>query len=169
MRFTVFGLILMIVIAFFSQSQAQNMNRRGTVMISTNPLKWIYCIPNFEIEYYFASSVSVQLCSEYLLSDWVVKRDKHPDFVSRVGVRYHLCSDKDFGDKHDPYLGTYFGNSWSKSFPEKEGFNLGLEGGYKYQLTSLIYLNTKVLLTYNVKEAKILPGFECLFGYILKK
>jgi len=142
------------------------MNQKGTFLISTNPLKWIYGIPNFEVEYYLSSSISVEFCSESVLSNWVIKSEDHPDFVSRIGFRYHILHAKESGGKNDPYVGLFGGNSWSKDFPQHTTMNFGADFGYKYQFNDFVFINAKVLVTYKLNDSKVLPGLECLLGYV---
>jgi len=162
-------LFISMILLFCSQSIAQLMNQPGTILISTNPLKLIYGLVNIEIEYTIAPSTSVKLSSEYLLSDCFIKKEKHPVFVTSIGMRYHFLHNKEYGDNNDVYLGFNSGYSWSKNFPEQTSFLVGLDAGYKYQFNSYIFMNMKGLLTYPVKYPKILPGLECLFGYALTK
>jgi len=146
-------------------NNAQVLNKPGTILISTNPLKLIYGLVNIEIEYYISSSYSVQVSSEYLISSWVLKREKHPDFVVRTGIRYHSYNNKPYGDKNDPYLGVFGGYFWSKNFPERHtSYNFGAELGYKYQFNKPAFVNIKGFITYPLKNPRLIPGFECLLG-----
>lgn len=147
-------------------SNAQNMNQKGTFLVSTNILKLVYGVPNVEFEYFFLNSVSAQLCSEYVLGHWVIKSKDHPDWVSRFGVRYHFLHAKESGTKNDPYFGIFGGYSWSKDFPTHKTPNLGIDLGYKYQFNDYIFINAKGLLTYKLNDSKVLPGIECLLGYV---
>ena len=47
-------------------------------------------------------------------------------------------------------------------------FNLGAEVGYKYKFGVPVCINSKMLITSPIPEPRIIPGFECLFGYVLK-
>jgi hypothetical protein len=153
-------------VVLFNSVIAQNMNQKGTFLISTNVLKLAYGVPNFELEYYFSPSVSAELCSEYVLGHWVIKSKDHPDLVSRFGFRYHPFHSKDIGGKNDTYVGIFGGNSWSKDFSTHTTLNLGADIGYKYQFNSYIFINAKGLVTYKLIDSKVLPGLECLLGYV---
>lgn len=145
---------------------SQLLNEKGTLLISTNPLKLIYGIINLEIEYYFSPSVSVQMGSEYVIGHYIIKREKHPDFAFRGGPRYHTFHNKEFGDNIDLYLGGFAGYTWSKDFEENKGLNFGSEVGMKFKFECPIYINTKAFITAPVNNFRMLPGFECLFGYV---
>lgn len=162
-------LFILLILLFYNHSSAQFMNQPGTILISTNPLKLIYGLVNIEIEYMIAPSASVKINSEYLLSEWVIKKEKHPVSVTNIGVRYHFLQNKKVGNNNDLYIGLNSGYSWSKNYSEHTSFLLGLDAGYKYQFNSELFINAKGLLTYPVKNHKILPGFECLFGYTFLK
>lgn len=161
-KLTLFGLLFLII----TSSSAQVLNQKGTFLVSTNILKLAYGVPNIEIEYYISPSISAQLCSEYVFGHWVIKSEDHPDWVSRLGFRYHLLNNMDIGGKNDPYLGVFVGDSWSKDFPIHTTLNLGADFGYKYQFNNYLFINAKGLVTYKLNDSKILPGLECLLGYI---
>jgi hypothetical protein len=160
-----FIFVLLFISIIFS-SNAQVMNQRETFLVSTNILKLAYAVPNIEVEYYILNSVSAQLCSEYVLGHWVIKSENHPDLVSRLGFRYHVLHAKEQGAKNDPYFGIYGGYSWSKDYPTHTTPNLGIDFGYKYQFNDCIFINAKGLVTYKLNDSKVLPGIECLLGYV---
>ena len=149
-----------------SQLFGQLLNEKGILFISTNPLKLIYGIINLEIEYQVSPSVSFQMGSEYVIGHYLIKRESHPDFVFRIGPRYHTFHNKEFGNNIDLYLGAFAGYTWSKAFEEYTGFNFGPELGMKYKFEIPFYINTKAFVTSPIDNLRILPGFECLFGYV---
>ena len=144
---------------------SQELNQSGTFLFSINPLKLIYGIVNLEIEYYLSPSISIELGSEYVLGHYIIKKEKHPDFVIRTGPRYHFFNKKEFADKNDLYLGTFVGYFWSKEVQEQKFFNFGPEIGYKYKFDNPLLINTKAFITSPVDKLKIIPGFECMLGY----
>ena len=80
-------LILLIFVAFpIPKVFSQQFNQSGIFLISINPLKLLSGILNAEFEYQFTSSASIQLSSEYVLFHYVLKKEKHPDFVIRIGL-----------------------------------------------------------------------------------
>ena len=91
------------------ETYSQQLNEKGTFLVSVNPLKLIYGIINIEFEYQISSSLSIQLGTEYVLTNYIIKKEKHPDFVIRIGPRYHTFYNKDLGDKNDLYLGAFAG------------------------------------------------------------
>ena len=163
-------LILIFSIIFFSCSSlsSQELNQGGTFLISTNPLKLIYGVVNFELEYYLTPSVSVEMGSEYVLAHYVIKQEDHPDFVCRIGPRFHAFHNKEYGAKNDLYFGAFVGYCWSKDFEEQKFFNFGPEIGYKYKFDSPLFINSKIFITSPFVQPKIIPGLECMLGYALK-
>ncbi|MFC2129167.1 hypothetical protein ACFLQX_00130 [Bacteroidota bacterium] len=154
--------LLMYATSIFSQQ----LNEKGTFLISTNPIKLIYGIINLELEYYVSPAISFQVGSEYVIGHYIIKEENHPDFVFRIGPRYHTFYNKDFGNRIDLYVGAFTGYTWSKDFEEYKGFNLGPEIGIKYKFQGPIYINAKTFITSPINDPKIIPGFECLVGYV---
>lgn len=169
---TMKNITVKILIALFTITStllSQNMNKEGVILISTNPFKIIYGIVNLEIEYQISPSVSIELGSEYVIAHYIIKESKHPDFVFRLGPRYHVYHNKDYSNKKDLYSGVFGGYSWSKDYDEHTSYFLGMDLGYKYQFNQNIFMNAKGLITYPLKKPKILPGAEGLLGYIIKE
>jgi hypothetical protein len=146
---------------------SQDLNQAGTFLISTNPLKLIYGIINVELEYYITPSVSVEMGTEYVLAHYVIKQEVHPDFVCRIGPRYHAFNNKAYGNKNDLYFGAFVGYCWSKDFEEQKFFNYGPEIGYKYKFNSPLFINSKIFVTSPFIKPRIIPGLECMLGYAL--
>lgn len=163
-------LILLTGITFlvFSRLFSQDLNQSGTFLISTNILKLVYGIVNLEFEYYLAPSISIEMGSEYVIGHYIIKKEKHPDFVIRTGPRYHIFNRKDFGDRNDLYAGAFLGYTWSKDFKQHKSFNFGPEFGYKYKFNNPLFINAKVFITSPFNKPGIIPGFECLLGYGIK-
>ena len=163
--------IILTIILFLSSTRlfSQELNQSGTILISTNPLKLIYGIVNLEFEYYLSPSFSIELGSEYVLGHYIIKKEKHPDFVIRTGPRYHFFNKKEFGDKNDLYLGAFAGYFWSKEIQQQKFFNFGPEIGYKYKFDNPLLINTKIFITSPFDTLKIIPGFECMLGYSIKR
>jgi len=160
-------LILLVFVALsITKAFSQQFNQSGSFLISVNPLKLFYGIINAEFEYQVTSSVSIQLSSEYVLFHYIVKKENHPDFVIRIGPRYHSFNNKDFGDRNDLYFGAFSGYTWSKDNNQMRSFNFGTEAGYKHKFEKPAYINSKIILTSPFYRPKIIPGFECLIGYI---
>ncbi len=161
-------LILISFIFISTVTYSQQLNKKGTFLVSVNPLKLVYGIINIEFEYQISSALSMQLGTEYVLTNYIIKKEKHPDFVIRIGPRYHIFNNKDYGDRNDLYLGAFTGYFWSKSVGNMKFFNIGTEVGYKYQFGTPVYINSKMFITSPIPKPRIIPGFECLFGYVLK-
>ncbi len=161
--------ILIGSILFFSCSGlfCQALNQGGTFLISTNPLKLIYGVVNVELEYYLSTSVSVETGSEYVLAHYVIKQEDHPDFVCRIGPRYHAFSNKAYGNKNDLYFGVFAGYCWSKDYEQQKFLNFGPEIGYKYKFNSPQFINCKAYITSPFLHPKIIPGFEGMLGFVL--
>ena len=161
--------ILIGSILFFSCSSlsSQELNQGGTFLISTNPLKLIYGVVNVELEYYLSPSVSVEMGSEYVLAHYVIKQEDHPDFVCRIGPRFHAFHNKESGAKNDLYFGAFAGYCWSKEFEQQKFLNFGPEIGYKYKFNSPLFINCKAFITSPFIQAKVIPGFEGMLGYVL--
>lgn len=158
-------LFFLIAPAIISTVFSQQLNQKGSFLVSVNPVKLIYGIINVELEYHVAPAASIQLSTEYVVFHYIVKREKHPDFVIRVGPRYHSFHNKDFGNRNDLYFGAFAGYTWSKSMDQLRSFNFGAETGYKYQFEKPVVLNSKILLTSPFRKPKIIPGLEFLVGY----
>ena len=163
----VLGLMFFLTITYNLLSQ--DLNKKGVFLISTNPFKLIYGIVNLEIEYQISPSISIELGSEYVFGHYIIRKSKHPDFIFRIGPRYHFYHDKDYGDKKDLYTGLFSGYSGSQDYNEHTSYFLGMDLGYKYQFNKNTFVNAKGLITYPIKKYKILPGIEGLLGYIVKE
>ena len=87
-------MILAILITLPPRVSSQSFHETGTIQISTNPVKLIMGLVNFEFEYFISPGFSVQISSEYLVSDYAIKREKHPDFLVRIGPRFHFFMKK---------------------------------------------------------------------------
>ncbi len=158
--------LFFILIIYTVPCDAQLLNQRGTFVVSVNPLKIIYGLINIEVEYYLHPGYSLYFSSEYLTSDYLLKRNKHPDMVSRFGGRYHFFNKKSYGDKNDLFGGLFVGYSYSKLYESKNSLNIGADFGYRYQLNTSFVFSAKTLATYPFKSEKILFGFEGLIGYL---
>ena len=159
--------ILAVMTILPPRASSQSFHETGTIQISTNPVKLIMGLVNFEFEYFISPAFSIQISSEYLVSDYAIKREKHPDFLVRIGPRFHFFYEKEFNVQHDLYSGIYAGYIWSKSNLRQKSIFLGADIGYKYMVHHPIFINPKFLLSYPLKSPKFLPGFECLLGSVL--
>jgi hypothetical protein len=163
------AIILFSALLFFGTLRlfSQDLNQAGTFLISTNPLKLIYGVINVELEYYISPSVSVEMGTEYVLAHYVIKSEDHPDFVCRMGPRYHAFHKKEYGNKNDLYFGVFAGYCWSKEFEQQKFPNFGTEIGYKYKFNSPLFINCKAFITSPFLHPKIIPGFEGMLGFVL--
>ena len=156
-KFLRFWFTLGIITTLLLRVSSQPFHQPGTIQISTNPVKLIMGLVNVEVEYIISPEFSIQLSSEYLVSDYAIRRGKHPDFVLRFGPRYHFFHHKDYNTKNDLYAGINGGYIWSKSnVKHKSGF-LGMDIGYKYMVCNPVYINSKFLI----------PNGLFLFGIFL--
>ena len=158
-------LSLIIALIILPGALSQQLNQKGSFLVSVNPLKLVYGIINVELEYHVAPAASIQLSTEYVVFHYIVKEERHPDYVIRVGPRYHAFHRKDFGHRNDLCLGAFAGYTWSKKLDQFRSFNLGAETGYKYQFEKPVLLNSKILITCPIRESIFFPGFEFLVGY----
>lgn len=85
-----FYIKLVIIIILPLRASSQHFHEAGTILISTNPVKLFCGLINFEFEYVISPELSLQLSSEYLISDYIISTEKHPDFVVRFGPRIHF-------------------------------------------------------------------------------
>ena len=145
-------MILAILITLPPRVSSQSFHETGTIQISTNPVKLIMGLVNFEFEYFISPGFSVQISS---------------DFLVRIGPRVHFFYEKEFNIKHDLYTGVFAGYIWSKRDVRQKSIFLGADIGYKYMVHHPLYINPKFLLSYPLKSPKFLPGFECLLGSVL--
>jgi len=146
----------------------QLLNEKGTILVSTNPMKLIFGIVNLEIEYMVSPSVSLELGSEYVFGHYIIRKEKHPDIVMRAGPRYHLLSNKDCSDRNDLYLGAFGGFIWSKDYETMRQFNFGPEFGYKHKTRSALFFSSKIFLTSPYKDKKMQLGMEGLTGFTFR-
>jgi len=158
-------IIIISVLLLTSKLFPQLLNERGTLLISTNPMKLIYGIVNLEIEYMVSPSVSLELGSEYVIGHYIIKREKHPDFVFRIGPRYHMMNSKDRGARNDLWLGAFGGYIWSKDYENMRQFNFGPEFGYKHKTKNALFFSSKIFLTSPYKEKKMKMGMEGMAGF----
>ena len=77
--------LLLVLIIYVVPCNAQLLNQKRTFIVSVNPIKIVYGLVNIEVEYYLAPDYSIYISSEYLFSDYLIKRKRHPDMVSRFG------------------------------------------------------------------------------------
>ena len=135
----VYFLLLISIVAGYSQM----LNRAGTFVISVNPLKLVYGLINVGFEYYPHPGQPIQFSSEYLITDYILKRERHPDLVYRAGGRYHFFNKESFGYKNDLQGGLFIGCSYSGLYDTKNTLNFGIDCGYKYQMNNSFILSAE--------------------------
>jgi len=158
--------LLLVLIIYVVPCKAQLLNQKGTFIVSINPIKIVYGLVNIEVEYYMVPGYSIYISSEYLFSDYLIKRKRHPDMVSRFGGRYHFYKKENYEGENDLYGGIFIGYSYSKLYKVKNGMDIGADFGYRYQLGTSFLVGAKALATHPLRSRKVLFGFEGLAGYI---
>ena len=151
-------------ISILIQGNAEGFSDKRDISIASNPLKLIYSLVNLEIDYALFDELSFHVFSEYLLCDYIIKREDHPDFVIRTGPRFLLPFP---GESCDTYIGPFI--SFSNSFLyNTSGIEAGVEMGGRYKLISRLFIQLKGMVMYSITTSKVIPGFEGLLGYSIK-
>jgi len=140
---------------------SQEINRKGSLTISVNILKFLMGLPNLEIEYQASPGVSVYFFNEILVFGQQLKKRNHPSYVMRTGARYHLLQDTD--SRNDLHGGCYTGVIRSGDKQEYSPY-LGIDLGYKYRVHSSYTVYPRALIGYSTRDSSTLPGFEVLLG-----
>jgi len=146
-------------------NNAQGLNDSKAIFLTFNPVKLFMGLINFEFGYQIKPPFSLKLSSEYLVFDYAIKRENHPDFLVQVGSRYHLSGNKDFGDKNDLFLSIGAGYMLSKKNSANSSIFYSSDIGYRHLFKESFVLNPKIGLTVPLKNTKTLPGLECLIGF----
>ena len=141
---------------------SQELNSPEKITLSTNVFKLFTGILNLEVQYHLSSNVSVFVFNEIIIWGDMYKKHNHPDYVFRTGGRYHYLKNS---ENHDINTGLFGGFTYSKNEKFK-GFNAGFDSGYRYNFGEGYFIYPRALLTYEIKQTKLLPGIECLLGKV---
>ena len=158
-KLTILALMMMII----SSVNSQQLNKEGTISISVNLVKIFMGMPNLELEYSISPKVSVYIFNEVNLFSKKLQQKGHPDYVMRLGGRYHFLENTD--TRNNLHCGPYSGFTKSKSKNQNHYF-LGADVGYKYRFNGQFYVYPRTLITYSPNNSKINPGFEFLLGKV---
>lgn len=131
-------------------------------MVALNPVKLVYGLPNLEFEYRQADRLSLVIWGEWLASEHLVKKDKHPTVVFRAGPRWYWRS-ADAGRPPAGFWMPWTGYSWSKE-KHRRHHDIGFELGFKWFNRYGCYALPKGILTMPVASGRLTPGLELLAG-----
>ncbi len=138
---------------------SQELNSPEKISLSINVFKLAMGIPNLEIEYHLSSTVSVFVFNEGILWGETFKKMNHPDYVFRIGGRYHYLNNSD----HDINSSLFTGFTYHKNDNSKNPY-AGIDSGYRYRFGNDYFVYPRALVTYGFIKSYIYPGFECLLG-----
>ena len=151
--------VVFIISVISKNTTGQELNSPEKISLSINIFKLAMGMPNLEIEYHLSSTVSVFVFSEGILWGETFKKMNHPDYIFRIGGRYHYLENADHNFNSGLFTGfTYFKNDNSKNS------YAGIDSGYRYRFGNDYYIYPRALLTYGFIKSNIYPGFECLLG-----
>lgn len=145
----------------------QRFNDPGTFFFSFNPAKLIMGLINIKFEYQINPSVSLSLFSEYLVLDYAIRRENHPDFLIKTSAHYHMFGTKEYGDNNDLAWSLDVGYMFSKTNRANSSLFIGSDIGYRYLFRGSFFLNPKIGMTIPLNDTRFLPGVECLAGFPL--
>jgi len=141
----------------------QGLTTKGEVAIAVNPVKVAMSLVNLELDYCAADHLSIHGFCEYLIDDYAIKREEHPDLVVRLGPRFRFDL---LGGGFDTYLGPFASYSYSSTNADG-GLEAGAEIGLRLRAYKKIFIQMKAMLMYPLSTAEVMPGFEGLLGFVI--
>lgn len=125
---TVLGAILTLMV--ITVGQAYGAMRQYRLSLAINPVKLVYGLANLEVEYHLAPRVSMVVWGEYVVSGWLIDRNKPPVAVFRISPLVYTAVGSD-GPGEAGMIHGFAGYAWSKVNDRQCRYNLGTEAGYK--------------------------------------
>ena len=141
----------------------QGVTAKGELAIAVNPVKVAMSLVNLELDYCAADHLSIHGFCEYLVDDYAIKREEHPDLVVRLGPRFRFDL---LGGGFDTYLGPFASYSYSSTNADG-GLEVGAEIGLRLRAYKRSFIQLKGMAMYSFGAAKVMPGFEGLLGFVL--
>lgn len=132
------------------------------VSLAVNPVKLLYGLANLEIEMYVSHRASVAAWGERLVSQHLIKRERHPTAVVRCGPRWYWRRAR-IERGATGYLMPFAGYSWS-SQPFRRHCDIGAETGLRWALAAPYDARAKAVLTRPLSSSPATPGVEALIS-----